>query len=222
LRRSRQAAVPHGSGKDSMTRHLTNKEIEGKLEQYDIHIESDPESLKRASKVLVDAISKIRASKTQAKCADCGQPIEYYTLHLYGNLAEGNEPFPTQCEVCEAKAKNLARINRNWERFRSENGGYEFYCEKSTGNPPRPNQYASVQDWNGGGSDSLIAVGDSYTGKTTAIYHKIESMIRADEIESCRIVTWEELEEIPALVRAGNHNEFISELLDYELVFIDD
>lgn len=157
---------------------------------------------------------------TGGPCKTCGKNFEYFQTLPTGEAVYGEVIY---CHECESAERRRIASEQSEKQFKKENPGAKFYLRQS-GNPPCPEQYAAVVGFDvfpEAGKNSLVLVGDSYRGKTTALYHLCH---RLAVQEGCdvKIVDHTELNDIPELVRKSAIRDFMDELKTVEVLALDD
>lgn len=153
-----------------------------------------------------------RATRGTCNCAECGTKIQFYGTA---------RPRPV-CSPCVAAAKLKAREKEEESRFYRNNPAARYYCGL-TGAPPKPSQYEAVLNWRNSDRDDLglIAMGDSFTGKSTALFHLMRE-IAVNDWKEVLCVNSEVLNTIPKRAFDGTLGDLMAQLKETDALLIDD
>jgi hypothetical protein len=171
----------------------------------------------------VQRIETVKGSKSAILC-ECGKWIEFHRFVFKGfNGVSELKPLPTQCSECRIRSLKIEWAEKHRRQFFEDNPGAGFYAENK-GTPPNPEAYNAVMSWHpdkhpGG----IVSIGDSFTGKTTALIHKVLNELSVDgRYHECRIVSAADLNDIPSMVIDRTVRAFVNELCTVEMLLLDD
>ena len=176
-------------------------------------------------KAIEEHIEELRKCRTTATCQSCSLEFRFYKKIYIGGRELG-EP-PRLCRPCHHKECDEKAREERLDNFRDHNPLSGHYnCE--AGSPPRPAQFDAVMNWREWSDEGdrlslgLVLVGESFTGKTTAVYRLARHLIEDDGYETFLAVNSTVLNAIPEKVLDRKIGPFIQELLEADLLLIDD
>ena len=175
--------------------------------------------------VIEEEIEAVRRTRDSATCTGCQAPFAFYWQT--SARAERLRQKPALCLKCHRKAEEDKAREKRMDEFREANPLSRHYLHQK-GSPPRPAQYAAVMNWREWSDDGdrlsqgLVLVGDSFTGKTTAVYHLFRKLIESGHAYPAVIVNAGQLNTIPERVMDRTIGEFMEQLQTAELLLIDD
>jgi hypothetical protein len=139
------------------------------------------------AKAIEEQVAGVRKFKTTATCQDCGLTFPYFTrIDIEICVLETT---PMSCLPCHRKRCDLEARQERINNFRERNPLSRHYLSQN-GSPPRPAQFDAVQNWREWSDDGeqhsqgIVLVGDSFTGKTTAVYRLVRKLIEEGEHET--------------------------------------
>jgi len=180
---------------------------------------------KAKAKAIEEKVEAVRKFKTTATCQDCGLTFPYFT-RIDTEICVLEKP-PIYCLPCHRKRCDQEARQERIDNFRERNPLSRHYLSQN-GSPPRPAQFDAVQNWREWWDDGdqhsqgLVLVGDSFTGKTTAVYRLVRKLVEENDYESFLAVNSTQLNAIPERVMDRTISTFMQELQEVELLLIDD